>query len=129
MKNTDFQKWLNNNYRASVYPDYLLPKDCDYPLTDIREATAKFFQPTPSPEPSKDMYSDVFEWEEAQRKSMQKLTTDKKPEPKAKDMPDKKTIVDSIYKAYGSDSGVLFGIKERKIVEAIVEFTINKLNI
>jgi hypothetical protein len=41
---------------------------------------------------------------------------------------DKKAIVDGIYKAYGSDSGVLFGIKERSIVEAIVEFTINKIN-
>jgi hypothetical protein len=43
-------------------------------------------------------------------------------------LPDKKAIVDSIYKAYGSDSGVLFGIKERSIVEAIVEFTINRIN-
>jgi hypothetical protein len=44
-----------------------------------------------------------------------------------KDMPDKKAIVDDIYNAYGSDSGVLFGITERGIVEAIVEFTINRI--
>jgi len=36
-------------------------------------------------------------------------------------------IVDSIYKAYGSDSGVLFGIKERDAVKAIVEFTLNRI--
>lgn len=39
----------------------------------------------------------------------------------------KEQIVDSIYKAYGTNSGILFGIKERMIVEAIVEFTIKKL--
>jgi len=50
MKNTDFQKWLNENYRQSVYPDYLLPKDCDYPLINIRDATTKFFQSAPVPE-------------------------------------------------------------------------------
>jgi len=36
-------------------------------------------------------------------------------------------ILESIYKAYGSDSGVLFGIKEKEIVKAIIEFTINRL--
>lgn len=36
-------------------------------------------------------------------------------------------IVDSIYKAYGTDSGILFGIKERDITKAIVEFTVNRI--
>jgi hypothetical protein len=40
----------------------------------------------------------------------------------------KEKIVDSIYKAYGTDSGILLGIKERGVVEAIVEFTINRLH-
>ena len=36
-------------------------------------------------------------------------------------------IVDSIYKAYGTDSGILFGIKEKSITKAIVEFTVNRI--
>jgi len=36
-------------------------------------------------------------------------------------------ILESIYKAYGSDSGVLLGITDKQVVKAIVEFTINRL--
>ena len=35
-----------------------------------------------------------------------------------------KQIVDKLYSAYGTDSGIIFGIKDRKIVEGIVEFTL-----
>ncbi len=41
---------------------------------------------------------------------------------------DKDQIVNEIYEAYGSDNGVLFGIKERDVVKAIVEFTLNRCN-
>ena len=40
----------------------------------------------------------------------------------------KKQIVNDIYKAYGTDSGILFGIKERETVTAIVEFTLNRID-
>ncbi len=40
----------------------------------------------------------------------------------------KEQIVNDIYSTYGSDSGVLFGIKERDVVKAIVEFTLNRCN-
>lgn len=36
-------------------------------------------------------------------------------------------IVSKLYKAYGTDSGILFGIKERVVVEAIVKFTLSEL--
>ena len=36
-------------------------------------------------------------------------------------------ILESIYKAYGTDSGILFGIREKDIVKAIIEFTINRI--
>ena len=39
---------------------------------------------------------------------------------------DKDQIVTDIYESYGTDSGVLFGIKEKSSVEAIVEFTIRR---
>ena len=39
----------------------------------------------------------------------------------------KEEIVNDIYAAYGSDSGILFGIKEKSVVEAIVEFTLNRV--
>ena len=39
----------------------------------------------------------------------------------------KEEIVNKLYAAYGTDSGILFGIKERSIVEAIVDFTLNSL--
>lgn len=39
----------------------------------------------------------------------------------------KEEIVNSIYAAYGTDSGILFGIKERSVVDAIVEFTLARL--
>lgn len=37
-------------------------------------------------------------------------------------------IVDKIYAAYGTDSGVLFGIRERAIVSAIVKFTLKQVH-
>ncbi len=40
----------------------------------------------------------------------------------------KEQIVNDIYSSYGSDSGVLFGITERDVVKAIVEFTLNRCN-
>ena len=40
----------------------------------------------------------------------------------------KEQIVNDIYKAYGTDSGILFGIKERETVTAIVEFTLNRID-
>lgn len=40
----------------------------------------------------------------------------------------KEQIVNDIYKAYGTDSGILFGIKEREIVAAIVEFTLRRID-
>ena len=40
----------------------------------------------------------------------------------------KEQIVNDIYSSYGSDSGVLLGIKERDVVKAIVEFTLNRCN-
>jgi hypothetical protein len=36
-------------------------------------------------------------------------------------------ILGNIYKSYASDSGVLFGIKEKSAVKAIIEFTIRRL--
>jgi len=36
-------------------------------------------------------------------------------------------ILESIYKAYGSDSGILFGITDKQVTKAIIEFTINRL--
>ena len=39
----------------------------------------------------------------------------------------KEEIVNKLYAAYGTDSGILFGIKKREIVEAIVDFTLNSL--
>ncbi len=38
-------------------------------------------------------------------------------------------IMDKIYAAYGTDSGILFGIKERDIVKTIVEFTLKNSKI
>lgn len=38
----------------------------------------------------------------------------------------KQEIVDSFYKSYGTDSGIIFGIKERSIVEAIVGFVLRQ---
>lgn len=35
-------------------------------------------------------------------------------------------IMDILYKAYGSDSGVLFGITSEKVVGVIVQFTLDK---
>ena len=35
-------------------------------------------------------------------------------------------ILDSIYKSYGSDSGILLGIKDKQVVKAIVEFAVNR---
>lgn len=36
-------------------------------------------------------------------------------------------ILNKIYAAYGSGSGILFGIKEREIVEAIIKFTLSEV--
>lgn len=36
-------------------------------------------------------------------------------------------ITNKLYAAYGTDSGILFGIKERQIVEAIVKFTMAEI--
>ncbi len=36
----------------------------------------------------------------------------------------KNEIVNKLYNSFGTDSGILFGIKERQIVETIVEFTL-----
>ena len=38
-----------------------------------------------------------------------------------------KKIMDKIYAAYGSDSGVLFGIKDTKTVKAIIRFTVQEI--
>lgn len=38
-------------------------------------------------------------------------------------------ILDKLYTAYGSDSGILFGITSRIIVQTIVEFTINTIKV
>jgi 2,3-bisphosphoglycerate-independent phosphoglycerate mutase len=35
-------------------------------------------------------------------------------------------VLEKLYAAYGTDSGILFGIKEKDIVKAIVEFTLNQ---
>lgn len=40
-----------------------------------------------------------------------------------------KEIVDYLYTKYGTDSGILFGISEKAVVELIVQQTINKLQI
>ena len=40
-------------------------------------------------------------------------------------MKSKEEIINNLYAAYGSDSGILFGIRERPIVEAIIDFFIN----
>lgn len=34
-------------------------------------------------------------------------------------------ILDRLYQAYGTDTGVLFGIHEKKIVAVIVQFTLD----
>ena len=36
-------------------------------------------------------------------------------------------ILEQIYKAYASDSGILFGITDKNIVKAIIEFTLNRI--
>lgn len=35
-------------------------------------------------------------------------------------------VMDTLYKAYGSDSGVLFGINSEKVVGIIVQFTLDE---
>lgn len=35
-------------------------------------------------------------------------------------------ILNSIYSAYGTDSGELLGIKEKMVTKAIIEFTLNR---
>ncbi len=39
----------------------------------------------------------------------------------------KEQVMRRIYAAYGTDSGILFGITEKEIVAVIVEFTIRQL--
>lgn len=41
----------------------------------------------------------------------------------------KEQIVKKLYASYGTDSGVLFGISDKQVVEAIVGFTILQLDI
>jgi len=36
-------------------------------------------------------------------------------------------IMDKLYKTYGTDTGILFGITDKNIVEAIVDFTLNEV--
>lgn len=37
------------------------------------------------------------------------------------------SILDKIYATYGTDSGILFGIKNKWVVETIIEFTIKEI--
>lgn len=37
-------------------------------------------------------------------------------------------ILNEIYSAYGTDSGMLFGITDKSIVKAIIEFTLTRLS-
>ena len=39
--------------------------------------------------------------------------------------PQAQEIVDHLYKAYGTDTGILFGIREPKTVAVIVQLTLN----
>lgn len=45
-----------------------------------------------------------------------------------KNLTDSETIVRRIYSAYGSDSGILFGITDIYVVRSIIEFTIRQIN-
>ena len=36
-------------------------------------------------------------------------------------------LMNKLYKSYGTDSGILFGIKDRSVVEAIVTFTLDEI--
>ncbi len=40
-----------------------------------------------------------------------------------------KKIIDILYKAYGTDSGVLFGISDRDAVGAIIKFAVERTTI
>ena len=40
----------------------------------------------------------------------------------------KNEILGKLYAAYGTDSGILFGIKDRKVVDVIVEFVLNHVS-
>ena len=41
--------------------------------------------------------------------------------------PQAQEILEYLYKAYGTDSGILFGIRESKIVGVIIQITLNQI--